>query len=114
MADATVLETNLAGVKKINQGKVRDIYEVEDKLLIVATDRISAYDVVLPTAIPGKGVMLTSISKFWFEFFGGDVPHHLIEVVSHLDLGHGPIVAGTTSSLIGQLPLPLPDDSRCR
>ncbi len=65
----------------VRRGKVRDIYDLGDEILLVATDRISAYDVVLPTPIPGKGVMLTQISKFWFQFFANDVDHHLIEVV---------------------------------
>lgn len=64
MAD-TILETSLPGLEKINQGKVRDIYAVEDKLLIVATDRISAYDVVMPNGIPDKGRVLTALTKFW-------------------------------------------------
>lgn len=65
----------------VRRGKVRDIYDLGDEILLVATDRISAYDVILPTPIPGKGAMLTGVSKFWFDFFKGDVPHHLIEVV---------------------------------
>ncbi len=65
----------------VRRGKVRDIYDLGDEILLVATDRISAYDVVLPTAIPGKGALLTQISRFWFSFFDGDVPHHLIEVI---------------------------------
>ncbi len=65
----------------VRRGKVRDIYDLGDEILLVATDRISAYDVVLPTPIPGKGVMLTQISKFWFQLFADDVDHHLIEVV---------------------------------
>ena len=65
----------------VRRGKVRDIYDLGDEILLVATDRISAYDVVIPTAIPGKGVMLTRISRFWFEFFGGTMAHHLIEVI---------------------------------
>lgn len=65
----------------VRRGKVRDVYDLGDEILLVATDRISAYDVVLPTPIPGKGVMLTRISRFWFEFFGDSVPHHLIDVV---------------------------------
>ena len=65
----------------VRRGKVRDVYDLGDEILLVATDRISAYDVVLPTPIPGKGVMLTRISRFWFEFFGESVPHHLIDVV---------------------------------
>lgn len=72
--------TNLPNLPR-RQGKVRDIYDLGDELLIVATDRISAYDVVLPTPIPGKGAMLTSISRFWFDWLGADVPHHLIEIV---------------------------------
>lgn len=75
-----VTETRLPGLP-VRRGKVRDIYDLGDELLLVATDRISAYDVVLPTPIPGKGEMLTRISRFWFEFFDGQVPHHLIEVV---------------------------------
>lgn len=65
----------------LRRGKVRDIYDLGDEVLLVATDRISAYDVVLPTPIPGKGALLTAISRFWFEHFAADVPHHLIEVV---------------------------------
>ena len=65
----------------VRRGKVRDIYDLGDEILLVATDRISAYDVILPTPIPHKGVMLTSISKFWFDFFADSVPHHLIDVV---------------------------------
>lgn len=64
-------------------GKVRDLYDVslpdgEDALLIVATDRISAFDVVLGNGLPGKGVVLTQISKFWFDFFAGEIEHHLL------------------------------------
>ncbi|MCP4248507.1 MAG: phosphoribosylaminoimidazolesuccinocarboxamide synthase [bacterium] len=65
------------------RGKVRDVYDLGDELLLVATDRISAYDVVLPTSIPGKGAMLTRISRFWFDWLGDSVPHHLIEVVEN-------------------------------
>ena len=75
-----VRETHLAGRTR-RQGKVRDVYDLGDELLLVATDRISAYDVVLPTPIPGKGVMLTRLSKFWFGWLGPTVRHHLIEVV---------------------------------
>ena len=75
-----VCETNLPGLER-RQGKVRDVYDLGDEVLLVATDRISAYDVVLPTSIPGKGVMLTRISGFWFDWLGGSVRHHLIEVI---------------------------------
>ena len=64
-------------------GKVRDLYDVtlangDDALLIVATDRISAFDVVLSNGLPGKGVVLTQISKFWFDYFAGEIEHHLL------------------------------------
>ncbi len=72
-----VLKTNIAGVEP-SRGKVRDIYDLGDKLLIVATDRISAFDVVMANGIPYKGVILTQISRFWFDFLGADVEHHLI------------------------------------
>src|SRR5213593_3318843 len=63
------------------RGKVRDIYDLGDKLLIVATDRISAFDVVLPTGIPDKGLILTQLAAFWFELTGGIVPNHFISLV---------------------------------
>jgi phosphoribosylaminoimidazole-succinocarboxamide synthase len=72
-----VLQTNIAGRKPM-RGKVRDIYDLGDKLLIIATDRISAFDVVMANGIPYKGIVLTQISKFWFDFLRGDVEHHLI------------------------------------
>jgi phosphoribosylaminoimidazole-succinocarboxamide synthase len=63
------------------RGKVRDIYDLGDNLLVVATDRISAFDVVLPTGIPDKGLVLTQLSAFWFELTGDIVPNHFIQVV---------------------------------
>jgi phosphoribosylaminoimidazole-succinocarboxamide synthase len=78
MKKTPVLETNLAGLKPPKRGKVRDIYDLEDALLIVATDRISAFDVVLPNAVPGKGMVLTQISNFWFSQTQDIVPNHLI------------------------------------
>ncbi|MHC4790924.1 MAG: phosphoribosylaminoimidazolesuccinocarboxamide synthase, partial [Planctomycetota bacterium] len=73
----TILQTNIAG-QEPKRGKVRDIYELADKLLIVATDRISAFDVVMANGIPYKGIILTQISKFWFDFLSADVEHHVI------------------------------------
>lgn len=73
-----VLETNLEGIKFLRRGKVRDIYEVDDYLLIVATDRVSAFDVVLPTGIPGKGRVLTQISLFWFDQVKDIIDNHLV------------------------------------
>jgi phosphoribosylaminoimidazole-succinocarboxamide synthase len=74
---STVLQTNIAGAEP-SRGKVRDIYDAGDKLLIVATDRISAFDVVMANGIPNKGIVLTQISKFWFDFLKGEVEHHLL------------------------------------
>ena len=73
----TVLKTNIGGAEP-SRGKVRDIYDLGDKLLIVATDRISAFDVVMANGIPYKGIVLTQISLFWFDFLSSDVEHHLI------------------------------------
>ncbi len=72
-------ESNLPGLECVGRGKVRDIYAVgDDRLLLIATDRISAYDVVLPTPIPRKGEVLTQLSLFWFDLFKDVVPNHLI------------------------------------
>ncbi len=71
------MKTNIAGLEP-SRGKVRDIYDLGDKLLIVATDRISAFDVVMANGIPYKGIILTQISRFWFDFLGDEVEHHLI------------------------------------
>jgi phosphoribosylaminoimidazole-succinocarboxamide synthase len=73
----TILQTKIPGRRPV-RGKVRDIYDLGDKLLIVATDRISAFDVVMANGIPYKGIVLTQISKFWFDFLGGQVEHHLL------------------------------------
>ena len=76
----TVIETSL-DLPLTARGKVRDIYDLGDKLLIVATDRISAFDVVLPVGVPDKGRVLTQMSAFWFERTGTIVPNHFIAVV---------------------------------
>jgi phosphoribosylaminoimidazole-succinocarboxamide synthase len=73
-----VRETNFPGIKLLARGKVRDIYEFGDRLLLVATDRLSAFDVVLPTPIPDKGRVLTQLSLFWFETLSDVVPNHVI------------------------------------
>ncbi|HEY8022675.1 MAG TPA: phosphoribosylaminoimidazolesuccinocarboxamide synthase [Thermoanaerobaculia bacterium] len=72
-------ETGLPGLPPPRRGKVRDVYDLGDALLIVATDRLSAYDHVLRPAIPGKGKILTQLSSFWFRELAGAVPHHLLE-----------------------------------
>ena len=71
-------ESNLTSLKFLHRGKVRDLYEVDaDHLLIVQTDRLSAFDVILPTPIPGKGEVLTAVSNFWFRKLGNIIPNHL-------------------------------------
>ncbi|MCX7919195.1 MAG: phosphoribosylaminoimidazolesuccinocarboxamide synthase [bacterium] len=75
---SVIVTTNLPDLKLFKRGKVRDVYEFGNQLLIVATDRISAFDVVLPNGIPYKGKVLTQLSLFWFEFTKHIVPNHLI------------------------------------
>lgn len=74
----SVLQTELPDVKLFSRGKVRDVYDLDDKLLIVASDRISAFDYVIPDPIPGKGAVLTRMSLFWFDFLKDIVPSHFI------------------------------------
>jgi phosphoribosylaminoimidazole-succinocarboxamide synthase len=78
MLAPAVVETRLEGLRLLHRGKVRDVYEVDDALLIVATDRVSAYDCVLSPGIPDKGRVLTSLSAFWFEQTRSVVPNHVI------------------------------------
>ncbi len=76
--DTVLLETNIPYLKLHNKGKVREIFEIHDKLLLVATDRISAFDVILPNGIPDKGKVLTLMSEFWFELTKDLTDNHLI------------------------------------
>jgi len=78
MANTVIKETDLKGIPLFFRGKVRDIYDLDDKLLIVSTDRISAFDYVLPTPIPDKGKILNQISVFWFNYLRDIIPNHLI------------------------------------
>lgn len=77
MTTPAIHRTNIKGLSEPRRGKVRDIYDLGDKLLIVATDRISCFDVVLPTPIPGKGEVLTGMSRFWFGRLKRLIPNHL-------------------------------------
>src|SRR5262245_12425462 len=78
IAMSTLFTSDLHSLKRFRQGKVRDIYEVDaEHLLIVATDRLSAFDVVLPTPIPDKGRILTAMANFWFAHTAALVPNHL-------------------------------------
>ena len=78
MPDTTILQLDLPGIRKLKSGKVREIFDLEDRLLLVASDRISAFDVIMPNGIPRKGEVLTQISFFWFDRFAGLVPNHLL------------------------------------
>lgn len=95
-----ILSTNLKGLKLFKRGKVRDIYELGNMLLIVATDRISAFDVVLPDGIPQKGGVLTALSLFWFNFTKDIVANHVLPVrlveIPHLPKKERDILAGRT------------------
>jgi len=73
-----ISETHFAGLTPSARGKVRDIYDLGDKLLIVATDRLSAFDVILPTPIPDKGRVLTQLSLFWFDLLKDVIPNHVL------------------------------------
>lgn len=80
---AALFETSIQSLPLLHRGKVRDIYAVDDdKLLIVQTDRLSAFDVILPTAVPGKGKLLTALSNFWFKKLAHVMPNHLTGIAS--------------------------------
>lgn len=89
MSTPVLLETNLPALQLVGRGKVRDVYAVEDKLIIVATDRISAFDYVLATGIPDKGRILTQLSVFWFDFLKDVTPTHFLSA----DVNEYPAVA---------------------
>ena len=98
----TIAETSLPGL--IHRGKVRDTYDLGDgRLLMIATDRISAFDVVLPTPIPDKGRILAQMSRFWFDLLGGAVPHHMIAIASDEAAMTGIPRTGALSSLPPEL-----------
>jgi len=78
MANAPVLQLDLPGIKKVRSGKVREVFDLGDAFLLVASDRISAFDVIMPNGIPRKGEVLTQISHFWFARFASLVPNHLL------------------------------------
>ena len=85
-----ILETNIPGLP-LRRGKVRDVYDLGKQLLIVASDRISAFDVVMPNGIPYKGEILMHISLFWFNHLPGGIKHHLLEVIDkHAPQGLNP------------------------
>lgn len=108
--DEALLKTDLKGVKLFKRGKVRDLYDLDDKLLIVATDRISAFDIVLPTGIPLKGKVLTKLSEFWFRFTSHIIDNHLIttEVWNLMQLReHREILEGRAMLVKKTAPVPV-------
>jgi phosphoribosylaminoimidazole-succinocarboxamide synthase len=106
-----VLETNLPGFTLARRGKVRDVYDLGDRLLIVATDRISAFDYVLGSGIPDKGKVLTQLSAFWFDHLGDMVPHHCLAVdIDDFPAGlrqHEDILRGRSMIVRKTTPLPV-------
>src|SRR5688572_1977111 len=111
MTSAVVLETNLAGLTLARRGKVRDVYDLGDHLLIVASDRISAFDHVLGSGIPDKGKVLTQLSAFWFEQMADVLPHHF--VTTDVDRfpaaarAHGDVLRGRSMLVRKTDPLPV-------
>src|SRR5512138_2456808 len=98
MSAATLLQTSIAELPLVRRGKVRDVYAVDDNnLLIVATDRISAFDCILPTPIERKGEVLTALSKFWFDKLKHIVANHLVSTniddMPEVIRGHSPTLA---------------------
>src|SRR5712664_2910780 len=104
-----VRETKFAGISPAARGKVRDIYDAGDKLLIVATDRLSAFDVILPTPIPDKGRVLTQLSLFWFDLLRDVIPNHVLsatEFPAPFDV-YGEELAGRSMLVRKTAPLPI-------
>lgn len=107
-----VRETNL-GIGKLRRGKVRDCYQLDGHLLLVATDRISAFDVVMPNGIPYKGKVLSSLSKFWFDKTSHIVDNHVVTTEVEQIVERIPELAGKEDSLAaGRLLAGLPNRSR--
>jgi phosphoribosylaminoimidazole-succinocarboxamide synthase len=106
-----VMETDLAGLKILRRGKVRDVYEVGEHLLIIATDRVSAFDVVLPDGIAGKGKILTGISLYWFEQMKDIIENHVVatEVKDYPEVlrKHGDILEGRSMLVKKADPMPV-------
>src|SRR5579863_2579303 len=102
-----VLTTQIAGLSKFITGKVRDVYDLGESLLIVATDRLSAFDVVLPTGIPDKGRVLTQLSLFWFEQTQSIISNHLLsaeieEIAREVQSAGGTVTEELRSQLAGR------------
>lgn len=104
-----IQETRFAGLTPVARGKVRDIYDLGEELLIVATDRLSAFDVILPTPIPDKGRVLTQLSLFWFDLLKDVIPNHVLSATDFpapFDAFHGDL-AGRSMVVRKTQPLPI-------
>jgi phosphoribosylaminoimidazole-succinocarboxamide synthase len=101
LQNETILQLELPGIKKVRSGKVREVFDLGDRFLLVASDRISAFDVIMPNGIPRKGEVLTQISYFWFEKFATLVPNHLLRH-AHEPLGI-PALAGLPAAQLADL-----------
>lgn len=93
---STVIQTDFSGLTLFRRGKVRDVYDLGEQLLIVATDRISAFDVIMPNPVPQKGTLLNAISAFWFNFSRDIIPNHLIQT----DVNQFPAVCKAYGSVL--------------
>jgi phosphoribosylaminoimidazole-succinocarboxamide synthase len=99
----TTMQTSDLPLPRIGRGKVRDIYAVgDDRVLLLTTDRISAFDIVMSETIPMKGAVLTQISAWWFEQLGGVVPHHMISADADLIIKEVPALQGHRADLVGR------------
>ena len=110
MTESTLYESSLKSLPFLHRGKVRDIYAVgDDKLLVIQSDRLSAFDVILPTPVPGKGRVLTALSFFWFDKLGHVIPNHLtgVEPESVVAPGERDQVAGRAMVVRRLKPLPI-------
>ena len=110
MPNTAVLETSLKSLPFLYRGKVRDIYQVDaERLLVIQTDRLSAFDVILPTPIPGKGRMLTAMSLFWFHKLAHVIPNHLLDVAPESVVAPNEVdqVAGRSMVVRRLKPLPV-------
>lgn len=101
-----ILQAEIPGLKPLRRGKVRDIFDLGDYLLLVATDRVSAFDVVLPNGIPGKGSVLTRISTYWFKEMESIIPNHLVSThIADFPPGCQTLVWGARETLEGRIML---------
>ncbi|MBX9630740.1 MAG: phosphoribosylaminoimidazolesuccinocarboxamide synthase [Burkholderiales bacterium] len=110
MSEQAIQETNLRSLPLLHRGKVRDLYAIDDeRLLVIQTDRLSAFDVILPTPIPGKGKVLTAVSNFWFAKLAHVIPNHLtgVDPESVVAPAERPQVAGRAFVVRRLQPLPI-------